>query len=451
MHLHLEAHSGIAGDMLLAACLDLGVDADKLRRGLAGLACNEFELSIEKAVRCGITGTHLDVIDKNAAPHEHKHDHSHHHDHGHTHDHEHHHDHEHEHNHGHSHDHGHSHEHKHEGGHGHFHSDDHLHGPHRHLSDLLSILEKSDLPARVKERAGKAFRLIAEAEGKVHGKDPEKVHFHEVSGIDTLVDVVGSCLCLELLGVESVSCWPVVVGCGTVKCAHGVLPVPVPATVEIFASRKVPFRQSDIKGELITPTGAALLAALVDEFAPAPLMSCDKIGYGVGTKEWPEVPNVLRAILGNKNTTANSDTVIEFCCAIDDMTAEELAYAMEKLFDAGALDVYALPVTMKKSRLAHELKVVCALKDEEPVEKALFVHTSTFGVRKSRIDRTILVREHVAVELEGGTVKVKVGRLGGEVVTVKPEYEDCRALADKQGECLSKIYENALKAAKQVL
>lgn len=429
MHLHFDPSSGAAGDMIVAACLDLGVSFDDLQTRLAALGVEGYHLSAERVQRSGMAATRFvvtDLADAKSPGHDHADSHSH--DHGHHH-------HEPHHNHGHSrhhgHDHAHEHPHDHGPSHGHGHAHDHQHGPHRHLKDLLDIVETADLPPVVAERSAAAFRLLAEAEGEVHGKSPDAVHFHEVSGVDTLVDVVGACLALEMLGVTSVSCSPLTVGSGVIPCAHGTLPAPAPATVAILQKRGAPFRQADVQAELLTPTGAALLATLVDSFGACPAMRCDRIGYGAGSREIPGRPNVLRALLGTvADSGYQTDAVVEMRTVVDDMTAEAVSVCLEECFRAGALDAYAVPATMKKSRAGLELTVLSAPASADAVRNAFFRHSSTFGLREQSIQRNILSREKVTVHVQGQPIRLKIGRIGGEIIRTQPEFDDARAAAE---------------------
>lgn len=426
MHLHLDASNGIAGDMLLAVLLEVGLDEQALTEQLAKMQVPGWRLTSEAVLRHGIAARHVQVHDESHTPvsttHSHSHDEAHDHSHDHGHDHPH--------SHGHAHGYSHSHAPAQAAGH-HHHHHHHDHGPHRHLRDLLDALEQGGYSPRVQERATRVFRAIAEAEGAVHGKSPEEVHFHEVSGIDTLIDVVGACIGLELLGVSSVSCDNVTVGSGTIEIAHGTVALPAPATLAILTSAEIPYRQASESGERITPTGAALLAVLVDAFGPAPALCGGAVGYGAGSKDTPGRANVLRAVLAEQaeNNENSADFVMEIRAVIDDMTPEQLANAAQTLRNAGALDVWMTPVVMKKGRAGGELTVLSTVDSSTVVIDAVFRETTTFGIRKQRVARETLERDWIEVDVRGQAVRVKRGLRRGECMTCQPEFDDCAAAA----------------------
>jgi len=315
---------------------------------------------------------------------------------------------------------------------------------------MLEVLDKVTTSASTKDRAGRVFRLLAETEAGIHGADPQTVHFHEVSGVDTLVDVIGVCLALERLGVASVSCSPLPVGTGTVECAHGTLPLPAPATLAILTRFQIPFAQTEVPAELVTPTGAALLAVLAGGFGPCPPLAANAVGYGAGARELAGRPNVVRAVLGETaSETADRDTVVELRTAIDDMTGEQIGYLLQQCLAAGALDAYATPATMKKSRPGVELTVLAPPAKAEAVKGCLFAQSTTFGVREAQVGREMLAREHVTVDVLGEQVRVKVGKRGGVPVTAQAEFEDCRKAAEARRVPLSRVFALAAAAAHQ--
>ena len=489
MHLHLDCQFGMAGDMLLAALIDAGADLEAIRDLLREAIPDDFELSCRRVARKGVAAMMADVTWHNDAPdrdgrgdgpsdsHSHDAGHARDHDRGHSHDHgREHHDH---HNH---HDRGDGRGRDREGGGRQ--SEKALGGPHRHLRDLLALLKEEGIPERARRRAERIFRLMAEAEAAVHGQTAEEVHFHEISGIDTAVDVIGSCLALELLEVDSVSASPLSVGSGMVMCEHGIFPVPAPATLEMLRRHNIPWRPGG-DGERATPTGAALLAGLADSFGGPPGLTVVRIGYGAGHRDFPDVPNLLRAIIGaaGENREEESerpaaeerrshtiiaeavpepsgenpllpgerrpdgDRVVEFRFAVDDMTPEALAHLFEKCLAAGALDIYSVPAMMKKGRPGHEVTALAASGRAGAVADILWRQSTTFGMRVGERSRLTLARDFRRVELPGGSVRIKLGWLGGELIRRQPEYEDCRALAQATGEPLARIFALAVQAA----
>ena len=428
--LYLDIFSGISGDMFIGALLDLGVDAHQLEHELAKLDLDGFHLHVSRQERGKIAGTKFDV---------HLSDH----DHGLAHD-EHHHHHEH----------GHEHSHDHE---------EHSHEHARNFSEIKQLIAASKLSAWVKEKAVAVFHRIAVAEGKIHGHPPEQVHFHEVGAVDSIVDIVGACVALEMLGRPRVLASAVVEGTGTVRCAHGQFPLPAPATLEILGARGVALAQCDEPHELVTPTGAALLAEFAENFGPMNLTP-EKIGYGLGGRENKTRPNVLRAVLGQ--TTANNlqssatgpvavdlgghdwetDTIAVLETNLDDINAEILGAFMEKALAAGALDVFHTPVQMKKNRPGVLLTVLCAAADADKFSEMILRETSAFGVRRHTAERRKLRREFTTVTTPFGEVTVKLGRLDGRVVQASPEYESCKRLAEQANVPLKQVYDAAHRA-----
>lgn len=420
---YLECFAGISGDMLLGALVDAGVPIDLLEKTARSLNVGA-ELRLEHVDRSGIRSTkvHVEVDGKPAesAGHDH-HDHDHH-DHGHSHDHHH------------GHDHSHSHGHKHA----------HSHG--RSWKQIRELISHTALPQDAKALALRAFELLAQAEGKIHGMLVEDVHFHEVGNVDTIIDIVCCAVGLRSLGVERWYASAVNVGAGHVHCAHGQFPVPAPATAELL--KGVPTYATGPKRELTTPTGAALLRALECSFGKAPVIAGDVIGYGAGTANPEGFPNVLRLTIGEsaESIAGKSDRVVVLECAVDDATPQVVAHAMELAIENGALDVMATPVTMKKGRLGTLLTALTKPEASGAIEALLFRETTTLGIRRRVEERVILDRSFVTVETPYGRIRVKVGSYGGEQRNAMPEYEDCRRAAREHGVPLKQVIETALVA-----
>lgn len=431
--LYLDCVSGISGDMLLAALIDLGADTAYIKQELQKLPIDEFDLWVEEVDKRGIMAKKLYIRLPEAAENEHGHHHNHHHHHGHDHDH-HHHDHDHHH---HDHDHGHSHD------HGHDH-EGHHHHEHRKASLILDMIRESDLPQRVKQRSLAIFEAIAVAEGKIHGIDPAEVHFHEVGAMDSIIDTIGICLAMENLGVDQIHASPVPTGFGKVRMAHGLYPIPAPATAELL--KGIPLAKSHVQGELTTPTGAGVLRALATHFGPLESFVAEQIGYGAGTKDF-ETPNVIRAVLGTKveqdKPVTDRETVHVLEAQLDDCTAEALGYVMERVLERGALDVYFTPVQMKKNRPGTLLTVLCLPQQSDELEDLLLIETTTFGVRKSVWTRKILQREIITVETSFGAVRMKIGRAQDRILQATPEYEDVARIARENNVPFLEVYRAA--------
>lgn len=407
--------------MFIGALLDCGLDFNLLKAELAGLGVEGYELSLTRVDRSGINSAKFDVHLEGEAHHHHEH---HHHDHSHEH-HHHHHDHSHEHHH---HDHSHSHD-------------------HRSLSAIKHIITSSALSDSVKERALAIFQRIGEAESKIHGIPIETVHFHEVGAVDSIVDIVGACIGLEALKIEKIISSPLHVGSGTFNCAHGTYPVPGPAATELL--RGVPIYAKDIEGELVTPTGAAIIATLAADYGNLPAMKIESIGYGAGTRSYPKFPNVLRAVIGETNETADATpttvTVIE--ANIDDLSPQVFGHLMEKVLAEGALDVFYTPVQMKKNRPGVLVTLLCRPEDRRRMSDLLFSETTTLGIRCREEQREVLRREFVVVETEFGSIKMKIARAGdGRLVNYAPEFEDCRLAAGLHQIPVREVQAAALKA-----
>ena len=394
--LYLDCGMGAAGDMLTAALLELLPDPDGFVARLNGLGLPGVAFRWEKSVKCGIAGTHVSVLvhgekEDDAMHHGHDHVHEHHHDHEHEHDDHHHHD----------------HDHHHSG----MHDIEHL------VRDHLS------LPEKVREDILAVYGLIAQAESHAHGVPVQEIHFHEVGTLDAVADVTAVCLLMAELAPDQVVVSPVHVGSGQVQCAHGILPVPAPATAYIL--RDVPIYGGAVKGELCTPTGAAILKHFASRFGDMPPMRVQAIGYGMGKRDF-QAANCVRALLGE--TADRTDTVLELSCNVDDMTAEAVGFAMERLLEAGARDVYTVPIGMKKSRPGTLLRVICPEQDREKMLALLFRHTSTLGVREALTRRYVLDRRTETADTPCGPVRRKVSS-GYGVTRVKYEYDDLARIA----------------------
>ena len=423
--LYLDLISGIAGDMFIAALLDLGVDAGKLERELKKLKLDGYHLHVSRQQKSAISGIKFDV--HLAHGHDHPHDH-------------------------HGHDHGHEHEHSHDG--------------QRNFAEIKNLISRSKLSAWVKKKSIAVFARIAEAEGKIHGLPPEEVHFHEVGAVDSIVDIVGSAIALELLGRPRVFASPVTEGTGWIRCAHGRFPVPAPATLAILGARGIGITQCEEPHELVTPTGAALLAEFVESFGTMENLVAGKIGFGLGTRENQTRPNVLRAVLGSQSKaqssklkTANAlelstdldwktDRVAVLETNLDDCSGEMLGAFVETALNTGALDVFHTPIQMKKNRPGVLLTVLCAEAEADKFCELILRETTAFGVRKTIAERRKLRREFADVTSPHGKVTVKIGRLGGKVVQAAPEFESAKKLARKAGVPVKQIFE-AVAATRQ--
>ncbi len=405
-----DSIGGASGDMILAALIDLGVERDKITNGLSGLHLDSFDIRSAAFSSNGLNGTQVSV-DVHDNDHHHKHSHDHHAEH--------------------SHSHGHGHEHTHERG----------------LVEIRALIEKAGLPPRARELAVRTFTRLAEAEGKIHGRAPEQVHFHEVGAVDSIVDIVGCCLALDMLDVGEVAVGALPLGSGTTTCRHGVIPVPVPATVELLKGMPVTYTGEPF--ELVTPTGAALLSAWKTLDLPPPGSRAIAIGHGFGHRTLTGRPNLLRAVLlesGGKADSSPADCLV-LESNIDDCNPELIGSLTEKLIEAGALDVFVSPVFMKKQRPGFLLTVLCEPERKEMLLDLIFTESTTFGVREYPVKRTILDRAITQVETLFGKISVKTGTWRGRAVTRAPEHEDCARLAKEAGVAVRTVYEAALKAA----
>lgn len=382
---YFDCFSGISGDMTLGALLDAGCELQHLRSELQGLQVPGWELSAEKVWKNGMAATYARVKTEDTQK-------------------------------------------------------------HRSLGSILEILEKSRLAVPVRDRASAIFRKLGEAEARVHDVPLEKIHFHEVGAVDAIVDIVGACVGFHALGIEKFACSPLNVGSGTVKMAHGTLPVPAPATANLLQGK--PTYSNGVQRELVTPTGAAIVATLCDSFGPQPAMSVSAIGYGAGTADLEGQPNVLRIMIGEapEKTVPGFDqevTVIE--ANLDDMNPQIYGYLQEKALAAGALDVFTTPAQMKKNRPGTLLTVLCEPKDTQALISLIFAETTTFGARTHTAQRRVLPREFVNVATTFGDVRVKLSRVNGRILHVAPEYEDCRKLAEEKNVPLQRVINEALR------
>ena len=397
---------GAAGDMLLASLAELTGDVKACEEKLNSLGIPDVTYEFEKSVKCGIEGTHAHVVVHGVEEDEHMHEHHHE-----EHHHEHHHDHEHE---------------------------EHHHHHHTHMSDIENIINGLNVSDKVKADALAVYGLIAEAESKAHGKpvtDIESkahgkpvtdIHFHEVGTMDAVADIVGVCVLLEQIGADKIVVSPLATGFGQVRCAHGILPVPAPATASIIEG--IPTYSGDVEGELLTPTGAALLKHFADCFGTRPVMAIEKTGYGMGRKDFAKA-NMLRTFIGEADN--ESDKVVEMKFNVDDMTGEEIGYATGVLMDNGALDVFTTSVYMKKNRPGILFTVLVKLEDKEKFAKLIFENTTTIGIRFNEMERFKLARREEKVMTKYGEVSFKVSE-GFGVTKTKPEYDDVKGIADKE-------------------
>ena len=432
---YLDCFSGMSGDMFLGALIDAGVSPELVEKAVAALDVGA-RLEISKVNRSGITATKVDVLVNGerempsemvaTTVHEHSHSHEHH-------------------------------EHPHEEPHAHPHSHSQLssrtavsaprsHG--RSLKEIKAIIGKAAISGNAKRSAIAIFEALGAAEAKVHNMDIASVHFHEVGAVDAMVDIVGAAVGAEALGVDEFVCSPLNVGGGTVKCAHGVFPVPAPATVELLAG--TPVYSSGMQVELLTPTGAAIVKTLATRFGPFPAMKIEKNGYGAGTSDFPGNPNVVRLVIGESDASITSktaqDTVSVLEANLDDMNPQVFGYVMDRLFDEGALDVFGMAVQMKKNRPGTLLTVLCKPEDAAKLTQIIFAETTTLGVRSRQEQRQTLARRFVSVTTPWGDVRMKIASMNGAVTNYAPEYEDCRRIATERHLPLKTVMQEATTA-----
>lgn len=382
--LYFDLIGGASGDMILGALIDAGVPAEKLTEMLAGLKLDEFELIATPIEKNGFQATKVD-IQVGEQP------------------------------------------------------------PERHLKEILEVIRNSSLPKSIQNRAIRIFQKIASVEAGIHNKPVDHIHLHELGGTDTIVDVTGALLALDFLGVSHIYASPIPLGSGFIKGAHGQIPLPAPATMGLL--KGLPVRKTEIKAELITPTGAALLAELVKDFSPPPEMKVEAVGYGAGTRDLP-IPNLLRVMIGETAETGNQnrEQLILLESNLDDLNPEIYPYVMESLFNAGALDVCLLPVQMKKNRPGTQIQVLVEIQKAEDMREILFRETSTLGIRQTQIDRFSLPRNIQEVSTSFGIVRIKVAGEGTKFQKASPEYEDCQKIARENDIPLQQVYQEAVKA-----
>ena len=425
---YFDCFSGIAGDMALAALLDCGAPLDELKADLASLSVEDWDIRAADVSRCGIHGVKVTITERGLSDAEelaHAHDH-------HSHEDEHAHDH---------------HEHSHEGSHAHEHGLVHHHHG-RSMAEIRALIDESSLGANVKARALQIFGEIARAEAKMHDSTPDEVHFHEIGGLDSLLDIVGVAWCLDYLGIEKVYASALPMSRGFVQCAHGLMPIPAPATLEIL--KGAPWIPTEIVGELVTPTGAGILAALCDGYGVAPAMTMETIGFGAGTKpSWGERPNLLRVAIGTTTDSALQGLQWENLALlqtnIDDMNPQLWEAVTGALFEAGALDVWTTPIAMKKGRPAQLLSALAAAPTRDAVLSAILRHTTTLGVRVQTIERAALPRSIETVQTRFGAIRVKVAAWPqGGLQRAHPEWEDVKARAHEHNVAAREVYQAAL-------
>ncbi|OGV98966.1 MAG: TIGR00299 family protein [Nitrospinae bacterium RIFCSPLOWO2_02_FULL_39_110] len=386
---YFDCFSGISGDMVLGAMLDAGVDIESVKRELMKLNLDGYEIRVSKVDRNGLAGTKVDVVVD-----EEKHIHS------------------------------------------------------ANYGDIKKIIEESRLSERIKNDSIRIFKRIAEAEAKIHNTSIDNIHFHEVGAVDSIIDVVGAAVCINLLAIDEVISSPVNTGSGIVKTRHGLLPVPAPAAAEML--RGFPFYSSDIKFELATPTGVGIITTMAKEFNLMPLMKTTAIGYGAGSSNFLNLPNILRIVIGETYNPLERDSVIVIESNIDDMNPQFYDHIIDRLFEGGALDVFLTPVIMKKSRSAVKITILSPNDKLSRLIDILFKETTSFGLRTYRVERIKLEREIKIIETGYGNVKVKLGMREGEVVAIAPEYEDCKRIAIESGESIKEVYEKIKSTAEKL-
>jgi len=387
---HFDCFSGISGDMVLGALVDAGLPAAKLRSELKNLGLDGYTISAKRVTRHHIAGTQVRIrVPKN------------------------------------------------------------IRQPHRNLRSILKLINSSALSQRVKADASAIFRRLGEAEAAVHNVAVEKIHFHEVGAVDSILDIVGAAVAMAELGIERVTSSPLPLGSGTVTISHGVIPVPVPATLRLLEG--VPVYPSGVEQELVTPTGAAILTHYATDFSGFPAMTVQSIGHGAGSREVPGRPNLLRVVIGESDETACAEPMDVIETNVDDMHGELIGALFDRLFEAGALDAYVTPLLMKKNRPGHLVTVLCDPPKTAELVELLLRETTTFGVRTYRTRKHCLERTSKTLKTAYGPVKVKIGTLGGKTVSVSPEYESCRKLSQSKRIPLKDVYAAAEAAAQPLL
>lgn len=436
-NLYIDCGMGAAGDMLTAALLELLDETERMDfvAKLNNIGIEKVKFSAERSMKCGIVGTHVSVIVDGVEEDDHMHDHNHHHDNDNQHDHNHHHDNDNQHNHNQHHD----NDNQHDYNHHHDNDDQHDHSPHGHehhhssMHDIEHIVrDHLNVSDKVKDDVIAVYNIIAEAESKVHNKPIENIHFHEVGTMDAVADITAVCLLMEHLNPDKVIVSPVHVGSGQVKCAHGILPVPAPATALILNG--IPIYSGNIKGELCTPTGAALLKHFASDFASMPIMRVSKIGYGMGKKDF-DVANCVRVMLSEDDARS---TVTELSFNVDDMTGESIGFLMDKLLSDGALEVFSIPVGMKKSRPGVMICALCNESDKDKMVQMIFKYSTTLGIRENVYDRYTLGRRIETIDTMYGPVRKKISE-GYGIKREKLEYEDLKAIAQEMNLSIDEV------------
>jgi pyridinium-3,5-bisthiocarboxylic acid mononucleotide nickel chelatase len=401
--LYFDCFSGISGDMAIGALLDAGLPLAELQRALGSLALGEAHVHARKVLRAGVSATKFSV-------HEHQHDDA-----------------------DHAHDHSHDQPHSHAGSH-----------PHRHLSAIFKMIDRSALSASGRERARAMFQRLGEAEAAIHQMPVEKVHLHEVGALDSIIDIVGIVFAMEWAGADQVVCSPLNVGGGMVQSAHGLFPVPAPATLKILGG--APVYSGTVQKELVTPTGALIATTYAASFGSIPAMSIERIGYGAGDRDDPVTPNVLRVLIGTAAQPSTRERVTVIECEIDDMNPQIFGVAMDRLYAAGALEVFYVPVQMKKNRPGTLLTVIAPPEKRSELADVIFRETTTIGLRHGEVEREVLAREIVEVTTPIGTVRFKIAHRGGRVVNATPEFDDCARLAAANNLSVKDVQAIAIKA-----
>ncbi len=390
--LYFDCFSGASGDMVLGALLDAGVPLDELRRALGSLAIDGASISAARVLRAGVSATKF-IVDS--------HDHHHAHDHAHEH-------------------------------------------AHRSLADINKLIERSALSAKAQARAKALFQRLGEAEAAIHQIPVEKIHLHEVGALDSIIDIVGAVFALEWFAADRITASPLNVGGGMVNSAHGLFPVPAPATVKLLAG--VPVYSSGVQAELVTPTGALLITGYATSFGPTPAMTIDRVGYGAGDRDLPSTPNVLRVLIGESSDQASTEPIVVLECEIDDMNPQIFGPVMDQLYAAGALEVYFASVQMKKNRPGTLLTILARPEQREAFTSIVFRETTTIGVRYHEVTRERLEREIVAIQTPIGSVRFKIARLGGAIMNAAPEFDDCLRIAAERGLPVKDVQAIATKA-----
>ena len=419
--MYFDCFAGAAGDMVLGALLDAGLPLDALQRALGSLGVGH-ELKTTRVLRAGITATHVDLVAGSGHDDHHQHT-GHHHDHAHPHT-------------------GHVHDHHHAG-----HVQPHSHG-HRSLAEITHLIGQSALSPAGSERAIQLFRRIGEAEAAIHNMSIDEVHLHEVGAVDSIIDIVGAVFAFEWFGIDDIVASPMTVGGGTVEIAHGVFPVPAPATIRLLTG--VPVYSTGIQAELVTPTGALLVSSYARAYGPLPAMTVDRVGYGAGTRDLGKVPNVLRVVIGERAEAsvapAGAEAVVQLQCEIDDMSPQLFGPVSDQLFAAGALDVFLTAAQMKKGRPGTLLTVLAPPHKRETICDLVFRETTTLGLRFQDVWRETLDRTWVEVAVTGGTIRIKVATRRGQVVNAAPEFDDCVRVATATARPVKLVQAEAMRA-----